>query len=152
MGLNIYDWVHENPHAFSDNEGGQQPAITIVEIKRPMKGGHRPGEETDPIVQAYGYLERIRGGGILNKTGRHIPNAATIPAHVYVIADLTPTLKKRCEYAGLKPTPDGMSYFGFNDSPSVRAYTEVIDFQGILSHATERNAAFFHQLGLPSSR
>lgn len=152
VGLNLYDWVHENPHAFSDNEGGQQAAITIVEIKRPMKGGYRPGEETDPIEQAYGYLERIRGGGVLSKVGRHIPNSATIPAHVYVIADLTPTLRKRCEYAGLKPTPDGMSYFGFNDSPSVRAYTEVIDFQGILSHATERNSAFFHQLGLPSSR
>ena len=152
MGLNLYDWVHENPHAFSDTDDEQQPAITIVEIKRPMKGGHRAGEETDPIEQAFGYLERIRSGGVLDKTGRDIPNAATIPAHVYVIADLTPSLKKRCEYAGLKPTPDGMSYFGFNDSPTVRAYTEVVSFGGLLTHATQRNSAFFEQLGLPSSR
>lgn len=152
MALNIYNWVHENPHAFSNTDGGQQPAITIVEIKRPMKGGHRPGEESDPIAQAYGYLERIRSGGLMDKTGRHIPNAATIPAHVYVIADLTPSLRKRCEYSGFTPTPDGMSFFGFNPNPSVRAYVDVIDFQGLLSHATERNAAFFHQLGLPAVR
>lgn len=152
MGLNLYEWVHENPHAFSDTDDEQQPAITIVEIKRPMKGGHRAGEETDPIEQAFGYLERIRGGGVLDRSGRDIPNAATIPAHVYVIADLTPSLKKRCEYAGLKPTPDGMSYFGFNDSPTVRAYTEVVSFGGLLSHAAQRNSAFFEQLGLPSSR
>ena len=152
VGLNLYDWVHENPHAFSDTDDEQQPAITIVEIKRPMKGGHRVGEESDPIEQAFGYLERIRSGGVLDNTGRDIPNAAKIPAHVYVIADLTPSLKKRCEYAGLKPAPDGMSYFGFNDSPTVRAYTEVVSFGGLLTHATQRNSAFFEQLGLPSSR
>ena len=152
MGLNLYKWVHENPHAFSDTNGMQQPAITIVEIKRPMKGEYRAGEETDPIEQAYGYLRRIRKGGVMDKTGRHIPNAADIPAHVYVIADLTSSLILRCESATLKPAPDGMSYFGYNDNKTIQAYIEVIDFGKLLANAKQRNSAFFERLGLPSSR
>ena len=149
VGLNIFDWVHENPHAFSDTENTVQAAITIVELKRPMKGGHRPGEEKDPIAQAFGYLRRIRDGGVMSKSQRHIANASTLPAQVYVVADLTPSLKVQCENASLLTAPDGLSYFGYNSG--VRAFVEVIDFQGLLSHATERNAAFFDRLGLPSS-
>lgn len=140
---------YENPHAFSETGNGHQAAITIVEFKRPMNKKYGSGEETDPITQAYGYLRKIRRGGILCLSGRHVPNAEHLPAHVYIVADLTPSMKERCDNAGLQLTPDGMSYFGYNASPSIRAYTEVIDFQGLLTHATERNAAFFHQLGLP---
>jgi hypothetical protein len=61
-------------------------------------------------------------------------------------------MRQLCEDKGLRETPDGLSFFGYNPNPSIQAYTEVIDFQGLLSHATERNSAFFHQLGLPSSR
>lgn len=148
MGLNVY----ENPHAFSDTDGGEHAAITIVEIKRPMLGGHRDGEDSDPIAQAYGYLRRIRNGGVLSNTNRHVLKAHSLPAHVYVIADLTKSMRLLCEDKGLRETPDGLSFFGYNPNPSIQAYTEVIDFQGLLSHATERNSAFFHQLGLPSSR
>ena len=140
---------YENPHAFSETDKGRQTEITIVEFKRPMNNRYGSGEETDPISQAYRYLRKIRSGRVLCSTGRHLSNAEDLPAHVYVVADLTPSMKERCDDVGLRPTPDGMSYFGYNSSPSVRAYTEVIDFQGLLSYAVERNAAFFHQLGMP---
>ncbi|WP_394198551.1 hypothetical protein [Litoreibacter albidus] len=126
--------------------------VTIVEIKRPMLGGHRDGEDSDPIAQAYGYLRRIRNGGVLSNTDRHILKAHSLPAHVYVIADLTKSMRQLCEDKGLRDTPNGLSFFGYNPNPSLQAYTEVIDFQGLLSHATERNSAFFQQLSLPSSR
>ena len=141
---------YENPHIFSETDNGHQTAITIIEFKRPMNNRSGSGEETDPIAQAYGYLRKIRSGGVLCSTGRHVSNAENLPAHVYIVADLTPLMKERCDNVGLRMTPDGMSYFGYNASPSIRAYTEVIDFQGLLSHATERNAAFFHQLGMPT--
>ena len=137
---------YENPHAFSETDKRRQTEITIVEFKRPMNNKYGSGEEADPIVQAYGYL---RKGGVLCSTGRHVSNADNLPAHVYVVADLTPSMKERCDNVGLRAAPDGMSYFGYNSSPSIRAYTEVIDFQGLLSHAVERNAAFFDQLGMP---
>ena len=142
---------YENPHIFSETANGYQTAITIIEFKRPMNNGFGSGEETDPIAQAYKYLRKIRSGGVLCSTGRHVPDAENLPAHVYVVADLTPSMKERCDNAGLQIAPDGMSYFGYNASPSIRAYTEVIDFQGLLNHATERNAAFFHQLGMPAA-
>lgn len=148
-GINLYEWIHDNPHAFSNTGDGNQAEITIVEIKRPMRGGYGAGRESDPIEQAYDYLRLIRDGGVMDRTGRNIPNADRIPAYIYVVADLTPSMRKRCDNFGLNASPDGLSYFGYNPSATIRAYTEVIDFQGILTYANERNAAFFQRLGLP---
>lgn len=145
--LNIYD----NPHAFSDTNGSAQATITVVEIKKPMLKGQKPGEEKDPIEQALGYLRRIRDGGVMTKTGRQIPNARDLPGYVYVIADLTDSMRERCEYATLHEAPDGQSYFGWNGSKNIKAYIEVIDFGGLLDAASERNAAFFEFLGLSRS-
>lgn len=142
--LNIYD----NPHAFSDTNGSGQATITVVEIKKPMLKGQKPGEEKDPIEQALGYLRRIRDGGVMTKTGRKIPNARDLPGYVYVIADLTDSMRARCEYATLNEAPDGQSYFGWNGSKNIKAYIEVIDFGGLFDAASQRNAAFFEFLGL----
>lgn len=43
-----------------------------------------------------------------------------------VLADLTTTMVSRCEYAGLRPTYDGMGYFGFNEPH--KAHIEVLSF------------------------
>ena len=129
--LNVYD----NPHAFSDTSGSAQATITIVEIKKPMLKGHKLGEDKDPIEQAIGYLRRIRDGGVLTKTGRAIPNARELPGYVYVLADLTDSMRERCEYASLHEAPDGQSFFGWNPNKNIKAYIEVIDFGGLLDAA-----------------
>ncbi len=147
MGLNIYD----NPHTFSDTTGSAQATITIVEIKKPMRRGYGPGEDKDPIEQALGYLRRIRDGGVMTKTGRTIPNARELPGYVYVLADLTESMRERCEYATLNEAPDGQSYFGWNGNKNIKAYVEVIDFGGLFDAASQRNAAFFEFLGLSKS-
>jgi hypothetical protein len=87
----------------------------------------------------------------MTKTGRQIPNARDLPGYVYVIADLTDSMRERCEYATLHEAPDGQSYFGWNGSKNIKAYIEVIDFGGLLDAASERNAAFFEFLGLSRS-
>lgn len=56
----------------------------------------------------------------------------------------------RCELASLRPTQDGLSYFGFNDAR--RVYIEVMSFDGLVNGASQRNRAFFDKLGLPASR
>ena len=145
VGLNIYD----NPHVFSDTVSSSQAAITVVEIKRPMRKGYAEGEDNNPIEQALGYLRRIREGGVMSKTGRAIPKAAELPGYVYVLADLTGSMRDRCELAALNEAPDGQSYFGWNGSRNIKAYIEVIDFGGLLDAADQRNAAFFKSLGLP---
>jgi hypothetical protein len=77
----------DNPLLVSDKASGPSASLTVVEIKRPMRGGFKPGEseDHDPILQSLDYLKRLRGGA-KTKNGRLIPNADTIPGFVYVVA------------------------------------------------------------------
>lgn len=122
-------------------------SIVVVEIKRPMRNDATEGK--DPIHQSLDYVKRIRKGAVSTASGRQIPNSDNLPAFCYVVADLTPTMKDRCDNAGLQPTQDGMGYFGFN--PAARAYVEVISFDRLLNAATQRNRAFFDKLGFPAT-
>lgn len=122
-------------------------SIVVVEIKRPMRNDASDGK--DPIQQTLDYVKRVRTGGVMTASGRPIPASQDQPAFCYVLADLTPTMVSRCEYAGLRRTHDGMGYFGFNEP--YKAYVEVMSFDRLVNAATERNRAFFDRLGLPSS-
>ncbi|PQZ99382.1 ATP-binding protein [Arthrobacter sp. MYb224] len=122
------------------------PSIVVVEIKRPMRKDAT--EEKNPIQQCLDYVKRIRAGGVLTATGRLIPPTHEPPAFCYIIADLTDKMIERCEVSNLRPTHDGLGYFGFNDA--AKAYIEVISFDGLVNGATERNRAFFDKLGLPT--
>lgn len=135
------------PVLAAEGEGLPLPSIVVVEIKRPMRND--ANEDKDPIQQCLDYVKRVREGGVRTFAGRSIPRTQESPAFCYVIADLTPTMVSRCEYANLKPTHDGLAYFGFNDS--TKAYIEVMSFDRLVNAATERNRAFFDKLGLPSS-
>ncbi len=85
----------------------------------------------------------------MQRTGRPIPPTQDPPAFCYIVADLTDKMIERCEVSNLRPTHDGLGYFGFNDN--AKAYIEVMSFDGLVNAATERNRAFFDKLGLPSS-
>ncbi len=139
--------VCEGPVLVSD--GGNVPlaSIVVVEIKRPMRNDAAPGPEKDPLTQALRYLERVREGQVRTAEGRLIPRSDQIPGFCYVISDLTPTVEERCKQASLRPTQDGLGYFGYNDN--YKAYIEVSSFDRVLNMAHQRNRAFFDQLGLP---
>lgn len=122
------------------------PSIVVVEIKRPMR--RDAAEDKNPIQQCLDYVKRIRAGGVLTATGRPIPPTHEPPAFCYIVADLTQKMIERCEISNLRPTYDGLGYFGFNDS--AKAYIEVTSFDGLVNSATERNRAFFDKLGLPN--
>lgn len=122
------------------------PSIVVVEIKRPMRKDAT--EDKNPIQQCLDYVKRIRSGGVLTAAGRPIPPTHEPPAFCYIVADLTEKMIERCEMSNLRPTHDGLGYFGFNDA--AQAYIEVVSFDGLVNSATERNRAFFDKLGLPS--
>lgn len=122
-------------------------SIVVVEIKRPMRNDASEGN--NPIDQCLGYVKQIRGGGAKTSDGRPIPRSEEAPAFCYIIADLTPRMIERCENASLRPSQDGLSYFGFNDAR--RVYIEVLGFDALVNGASERNRAFFDKLGLPAS-
>jgi hypothetical protein len=121
-------------------------SIVVVEIKRPMRND-ATSEDKNPISQCLDYLERVRDGGVKTATGRPIPGSDKIPGYCYVIADLTPSMITCSKNANLRPTQDGLGYFGYNEAR--QAYIEVISFDRLVNAATERNRAFFDKLGLP---
>jgi len=141
--------VFDNPILVNDGSSFPMASLTVIEIKRPMRDDMKEGEDKDPIDQALGYLDRIREGGVQTKQGRPIPGNKEIPGYIYVVCDLTPTMKKRCRRANLRITSDGLGYFGYNE-PS-HAYIEVISFDQLVKSAKERNRSFFDKLGFPAN-
>ncbi|MCD0445855.1 hypothetical protein LO763_19790 [Glycomyces sp. A-F 0318] len=123
------------------------PSLVVVEIKRPMRNDASEGK--NPIEQCLGYVKRVRAGGVRTATGRPIPKSEESPAFCYIVADLTETMVERCEMSNLRPTHDGLGYFGFNEP--AKAYIEVMSFDRLVNMAMERNRAFFDKLGLPSA-
>jgi hypothetical protein len=142
--------VFDNPLLVGDQKR-QQASITVVEIKRPMRKDYSAGEdeEKDPILQSLGYLKRLRQGAS-TRDGRPIPNADRIPGFIYIIADFTTHLEDCCKLHQLQKTADGLGYFGYHRDESYNAYIQVTSFDGLVVSATERNRAFFDELGLPS--
>lgn len=139
--------VFDNALLVNDQTSFPLAAVTVIEIKRPMRNDMREGEDKDPIDQALSYLERVREGKVTTKSGRPIPGNNDIPGYCYVLCDLTESMHRRCRRANLRITSDGMGYFGYNE-PS-HAYIEVISFDQLVKSAKERNRAFFDRLGLP---
>lgn len=137
----------DTPVLAAEGEKLPLPSIVVIEIKRPMRND--ASEDKDPIQQCLDYVKRVRAGGVKTASGRPIPETTELPAFCYIVADLTPTMIDRCKYVGLRPTHDGLGYFGFNEP--YKAYIEVMNFDRLVNAATERNRAFFDKLGLPSS-
>ncbi len=144
LALNVFD----NPILVSEGDKLPLASIVVIEIKRPMRDDSSSGEEKDPIEQALGYVNNVREGKIKTHSGRQIPNSSNIPAFCYIICDITPSIKKRCQLFGFTPTQDYLGYFGYN--PNFKAYVEVISFDRLVMGAKERNRAFFDKLGLPT--
>lgn len=124
-------------------------SITIVELKRPQRNDLAT-EETDPITQVYDYVTDIKEGNVKKANGRGFGNVQQVAFYCYVIADITPTLRKSAARAGLVPTQDGEGYFGYN--PTVGTYIEVISYDKLLKDAKQRNRALFDKLFEPKSK
>jgi len=137
----------EGPLLVAEGESLPLASIVVVEIKRPMRDDAAPGPEKDPLAQALRYLDRVREGQVKTVKGRPIPRSEHIPGFCYVISDLTRTVHERCKQSSLRPTQDGLGYFGYNDN--YKAYIEVMSFDRLLNMANQRNRAFFDRLGLP---
>lgn len=124
-------------------------SITIVELKRPQRNDLAT-EETDPIAQVYDYVTVIKEGRVKKSNGRGFGNIQQVAFYCYVIADITPTLRKSAARAGLVLTQDGEGYFGYNQN--VGTYIEVISYDKLLKDAKQRNRALFDKLFEPKSK
>ena len=66
------------------------------------------------------------------------------PFYCYVVATITPKLRKEALGRGFLPTPDRKGLFWFN--PQLNAYFEVSSFRKVLEDAVKRNRAFTDKL------
>lgn len=124
-------------------------SITIVELKRPQRNDLAT-DETDPITQVYDYVTDIKEGNVKKYNGRGMGNVQNIAFYCYVIADMTPTLRKSAARAGLVSSQDKEGYFGYN--PTVGTYIEVISYDKLLKDAKQRNRALFDKLFEPKAK
>ena len=144
VALNVFD----EPLLVAEGETLPLASITVVEIKRPMRNDADFTEDKNPILQALGYLERIRNGETQTEKGRLIPESKDVPGYCYVLCDITPSMKTQCKLLDLRITADKMGYFGYNTN--YNAFIEVLSFDRLFNAATQRNRAFFDKLGLPN--
>lgn len=136
--------IFSGPSAFA-NEAPPFSSIVLVEFKRPLRDDYT--DEDNPISQVYKYIEILKSGKAKDRGGRPIAIKSDIPFYVYIVCDLTSTLRRHARFASLGPTPDGLGFFGYNRE--LGAYIEIMSYDKLVSDAERRNAAHFEQLGIP---
>lgn len=136
--------VYNQPNAFVE---GEVPfsSVVVIEFKKPGRDDNDKGNR-DPIQQMFDYIEEIKAGKRRSADGQQFAVPANIPFFAYLICDLTDDIHKIAKGKTLKPSSDGLGYFGYNDNYST--YVEVISYKKITVDARKRNRAFFDKLGL----
>lgn len=125
--------------------GGNEPFI-MVEFKRPGRDNYN--SKDDPVKQCLDYVIEMKAGQNLTDSSgawNSSVNENTL-FYCYVVADITPTLKRLLEFHDMKRTPDGRGFFKFHEG--LRAWCEVIPYDKLIENNRVRHTAFFEKLGL----
>ena len=126
------------------NDGTEYDTITLFELKRPMRDDYTDAE--NPITQMYDYVDKINSGKVHDKNGRLIKTGGNTKFYLYAICDVTPKLERIIKHQGLKPTPDQIGYYRYNEL--YNAYIEILPFNKIINDSSKRNRIFFEKLGI----
>lgn len=109
--------------------------LYIIEFKRPGREDYDSDE--NPISQVLDYVDELRAGKITAADGSEISNADKVPIFCFVVAQLTPKLKKQCRNSNLQMSATGDFYFGVVNE----VYIEVYNLNSLYQKAKERNHA-----------
>lgn len=134
--------------AFAFSAEKQQPfnSFTIVEFKKPQRDDYDDAE--NPINQVDNYIFDLLDGKVKNRAGRFINIDKNTPFYIYIVCDITPSLKRIIDKRGeLHPTPDGNGYFAYRNA-TYSAYIEILPFEKVMEDAKKRNRILFDKLGL----
>ena len=129
--------VFDRAFAYSDDEAPLN-TITIIEFKKP------DNTKDNPLSQMGGYIDEIVAGRKKRANGRTFGDCSKTAFRCFAVCDLTPKMVRHCKDAGLRVTPDGMGYYGYQ--PERNAYFEVISYNKLLSDAKKRNEILFDKL------
>ena len=109
--------------------------LYIIEFKRPGREDYDSDE--NPISQVLDYVDELRAGKVTAADGSEISNADKVPIFCFVVAQLTPKLKKQCRNSNLQISATGDFYFGVVNE----VYIEVYSLNSLYQKAKERNHA-----------
>ncbi|MRN00324.1 ATP-binding protein [Riemerella anatipestifer] len=140
--------IYNGAFAFSDSQHSPYSSFTIVEFKKPMRDNYKDYDEKEnPVEQVEKYIEQLLAGKAKDHNGRYIDVNEKTPFYIYIVCDVTPTLKKILERRDFDKTPDGKGYFKFK-SKYYSAYIEVLPFEKVLDNARKRNRILFDKLNV----
>jgi len=129
---------------------GEHPInnIIVVEFKRPQRDDYT--DEDNPLAQCFKMVQEIRGGQFLDNNGRPVSVAnSNIPAHCYVISDITTKLISILETHDATKMPDGQGYYGYHRTFGI--YYEVLSYNKVLRDSQKRNKMFFDKLNIATA-
>ena len=87
--------------------------------KRPQRTGYS-GEDKDPCEQVYAYIEDILAGKVIGEDKQHVQVSDKTRFYCYILADLTPQLRKLAKRNEFFDTTDGL---GTTNSVSTTTHT-----------------------------
>jgi hypothetical protein len=135
---------------FADVNPEEHPinSITTIEFKRPGRDNYTTTD--NPLEQAFQLVDEIRNAKFQIR-GRPVSvSNNVVPATVYCVCDITPTMQHVLRVYDAFVTPDKQGYYGFHRG--FNAYYEVIDYNKMLRDAKKRNRIFFQKLNIPQTR
>jgi hypothetical protein len=136
--------IFQAPFAFVETDAPFL-SVVIIEFKRAMRDDY--DDDDNPIQQVYEYVDRIKAGRAVDRTGMQFTVPPTTPFYCYIVANVTPKLQKWARFYNLTPTPDAGGFFGYNKD--VGTYIEVTSYQKLIADAKKRNRILFEKLNLP---
>lgn len=130
--------------AESENTGIAYDAITIFELKRPMRDDYNM--EDNPVTQLIDYAKKIKKGKVKDSRHRPIHVSDTTQFYLYAVCDITPTLDRVLGTLSFTRTPDKLGAYFYNSE--VHAYIEVLSYDKIRNDSEKRNKVLFDKLGI----
>jgi len=136
----IFAFFYDTPIGIAEPDNLAGGGVVIIEFKRPGRDDY----DKDPADQIIQRFVEIEQGGVRDIDGRPI-NPERIRYTGYLIADLTPTLRKRVQMRYHR-TADNEGFF--YTLPEGNGWIEVISYDKLLRDAKRRNRVLFEKLGL----
>ena len=130
--------------ADSKNTGIAYDAITIFELKRPMRDDFNM--EDNPITQLLDYAKKIKDDKAKDSRHRPIHASDTTQFYLYAVCDITPSLARVLERMSFTRTPDNLGAYFYNRE--LHAYIEVLSYDKIRNDSEKRNKVLFDKLGI----
>lgn len=130
--------------AESKNTGTAFDAITIFELKRPMRDDYNM--EENPITQLLDYAKKIKDDKAKDSRHRPIHASETTQFYLYAVCDITSSLERVLERMSFTRTPDNLGAYFYNQE--LHAYIEVLSYDKIRNDSEKRNKVLFDKLGI----